>query len=81
MAYTILELGEEADFEAQVFSFAQKFNRRTAVGFRTKPAILPPQSSSEAKPLLAVRCFCSTLSIIINFIFSSLHAISYIPNN
>jgi len=30
-----------AEIEAQMFSFAQKFNRRTAVEFSTKPAILP----------------------------------------
>jgi len=36
-----LQLGEVADFGAQMFSFAQKFNRRTAVEFSTKPAILP----------------------------------------
>ena len=35
------QLGEVADFEAQMFSFVQKFNRRTAVEFSTKPAILP----------------------------------------
>jgi len=27
--------------EAHMFSFAQKFNRRTTVDFSTKPAILP----------------------------------------
>jgi hypothetical protein len=36
-----LQLGEVAEIEAQMFSFAQKFNRRTAVEFSTKPAILP----------------------------------------
>lgn len=35
------QLGEVAEIEAQMFSFAQKFNRRTAVEFSTKPAILP----------------------------------------
>jgi len=30
-----------AEIEAQMFSFAIKFNRRTAVEFSTKPAILP----------------------------------------
>jgi len=34
-------LGEVAEIEAQMFSFAEKFNRRTAVEFRTEPAILP----------------------------------------
>ena len=37
----VLQLGEVAEIEAQMFSFAQKFNRRTAVEFSTKPAILP----------------------------------------
>jgi hypothetical protein len=37
----VLQLGEVAEIEAQMFSFAQKFNRRTAVDFSTKPAILP----------------------------------------
>jgi len=36
-----LQLGEVADIGAQIFNFAQKFNRRTAVEFITKPAILP----------------------------------------
>ena len=36
-----LQLGEVAEIEAQMFSFAQEFNRRTAVEFSTKPAILP----------------------------------------
>ena len=36
-----LQLGEVAEIEAQMFGFAQKFNRRTAVEFSTKPAILP----------------------------------------
>jgi hypothetical protein len=36
-----LQLGEVAEIEARMFSFAQKFNRRTAVEFSTKPAILP----------------------------------------
>jgi hypothetical protein len=33
-----LGLGEEADLEAQMFSFAQKFNRRTELEFSTKTA-------------------------------------------
>ena len=37
----VLQLGEVAEIEAQMFSFAQKFNRRTALQFSTKPAILP----------------------------------------
>jgi hypothetical protein len=32
-------LCEEAELEAQMFNFAQKFNRRTAVEFSTKSAI------------------------------------------
>ncbi len=36
-----LQLGEVAEIEALMFSFAQKFNRRTAVEFSTEPAILP----------------------------------------
>ena len=35
----VLQLGEVAEIKAQMFSFAQKFNRRTAVEFITKPAI------------------------------------------
>jgi len=37
----VLQLGEVAEIEVQIFSFAQKFNRRTAVEFSTEPAILP----------------------------------------
>jgi hypothetical protein len=37
----VSQLGEVAEIEAQMFSFVQKFNRRTAVEFSTKPAILP----------------------------------------
>ena len=37
----VLQLGEVAEIAAQMFSFAQKFNRRTAVEFSTKLAILP----------------------------------------
>ena len=36
-----LQLGEVAEIEAQKFSFAQKFNRRTELEFSTEPAILP----------------------------------------
>ena len=35
------QLGEVAEIEAQMFSFVQKFNRRTDVEFSTEPAILP----------------------------------------
>jgi hypothetical protein len=41
MPYNGLQLGEVAEIEAQMLSFAQKFNRRTAVEFSTEPAILP----------------------------------------
>ena len=37
----VLQLGEVAEIEAQMFSFAQMFNRRNAVEFSTEPAILP----------------------------------------
>ena len=36
-----LQLGEVAEIEAQMFSFAQKFNRRTELELSTEPAILP----------------------------------------
>lgn len=36
-----LPLGEVGEIEVQMYSFAQKFNRRTAVEFSTVPAILP----------------------------------------
>jgi len=36
-----LQVGEVAEIEEQMFSFAQKFNQRTAVEFSTEPAILP----------------------------------------
>src|SRR5690606_29516531 len=39
--HIVLQLGEVAEIEAQMFSFAQKFNRRTAVEFSIEPAILP----------------------------------------
>ena len=35
------QLGEVAEIEVQMFSFVQMLNRRTAVEFSTKPAILP----------------------------------------
>ena len=37
VAANVLQLGEVAEIEAQMFSFAQKFNRRTAVEFSTNP--------------------------------------------
>jgi hypothetical protein len=41
VSYNVLQLGEVAEIEAQMFSFAQKFNRRTELEFSTEPAILP----------------------------------------
>jgi hypothetical protein len=41
LALNVLQLGEVAEIEAQMFSFAQMVNRRTAVEFSTEPAILP----------------------------------------
>jgi hypothetical protein len=35
-----LQLGEVVEIKAQMFSFVQKFNRRTAFEFSNKPAIL-----------------------------------------
>jgi hypothetical protein len=36
-----LQIGDVAEIEAQMFSFAQKFNRRIELEFSTEPAILP----------------------------------------
>jgi len=47
----VLQLGEVAEIEGQMFSFTQKFNRRTAVEFSTEPAILQN------------RCACCTTQI------------------
>jgi len=41
IAANVLALGVVAEIETQMFSFAQKFNRRNAVEFSTKPAIMP----------------------------------------
>jgi len=41
LAANVLQLGEVAEIEAQFFSFAQMFNRRTELEFSTTPAILP----------------------------------------
>jgi len=41
MTANVLQLGEVAEIEAQMFNFAQKLNRRTTVEFSTEPAILP----------------------------------------
>jgi hypothetical protein len=37
---TVLRLGDVAEIEAQMFSFAQKFNRKTELEFSTSAAIL-----------------------------------------
>jgi hypothetical protein len=36
----VLRLGDVAEIEAQMFSFAQKFNRKTELEFSTSAAIL-----------------------------------------
>ena len=41
MSANVLQLGEVAEIEAQMFNFELKFNRRTELEFCTKPAILP----------------------------------------
>jgi hypothetical protein len=41
IGHNVLQLGEVAELDAQMFSFAQKFNRRNNVEISTKPAILP----------------------------------------
>jgi hypothetical protein len=41
VAYNVLQLGEVAEIEAEMFSFALKLNRRTDIEFSTKLAILP----------------------------------------
>jgi hypothetical protein len=41
LVHNALQLGEVAEIEAQMFRFAQKFNRRTFIEFSTEPAILP----------------------------------------
>ncbi len=38
--FNVTPLGEVAEIEVQMFSFVQKFNRRTAVEFSNEPAIL-----------------------------------------
>jgi hypothetical protein len=40
-AANVLQLGEVAEIEAQMFSFAQKLYRRIELEFGTEPAILP----------------------------------------
>ena len=41
IGYNVFGLGEEADLEAQTFSFAQMPIGSTDVQFSTKPAFLP----------------------------------------
>ena len=41
VAYNVLQLGEVADLEAQMFNLAQTFIRNPDAQFSTKPAILP----------------------------------------
>jgi hypothetical protein len=40
LAHNVLRLGDVAEIEAQMFSFAQKFNRKTELEFSTSAAIL-----------------------------------------
>jgi hypothetical protein len=40
IATNVLRLGDVAEIEAQMFSFAQKFNRKTELEFSTSAAIL-----------------------------------------
>ena len=59
--YNVLQLGEMAEIEVQMFSFAQKFNRRTAVEFSTEAAILP--KCCYLLPLLSVAYVVCRLSV------------------
>jgi hypothetical protein len=61
MAHNVLQLGEVAEIEVQMFSFAQKFNRRTAVEFSTKPAILP--NCCYRLAFFLSLCFCPLLRL------------------
>jgi hypothetical protein len=36
-----MQIGEVAEIEEQMFSFAHKFNRSSAIEFSTEPAFLP----------------------------------------
>jgi len=47
LAANVSGLCEVADFGTQMFSFALKFIRITAIDFTTKPAILPNACSSD----------------------------------
>lgn len=62
----VLQLGEVAEIEAQLFSFAQKFNRSIAVEFSTKPAILP-------------NC-CYVLPFFCHFVIISFRTLFYCQN-
>ena len=65
----VLQLGEVAEIEAQIFSLSQKFNRRTAVEFGTKPAILPNCCYTTFLYSIFTEIFFNFFFII--FIFSS----------
>jgi hypothetical protein len=41
MAHNVLQLGEVADFERQMFDLAQMFIRNPKLDLSTEPAILP----------------------------------------
>lgn len=56
-----LQLGEVAEIEVQMFSLSQMFNRRTAVEFSTKPAILP--NCCYLLPLFSVALVVGRLSV------------------
>jgi len=51
------ELGEGGDFEAQMFSLAQKLVESTNVQPNTKAPLLPPRSSTVSKPMQVVGYF------------------------
>jgi len=61
LATNVSQLGEVAEIEAQMFSFAKKFNRRTAVEFSTEPAILP--NCCYLLPLFSVAFVVGWLSV------------------
>ena len=66
-----LQLGEVAEIEAQMFSFAQKFNRRTTVEFSTKPRhfakllvqATPPVSDIQQSTLITFFIYYLTVKI------------------
>jgi hypothetical protein len=53
-----LQLGEVAEIEAQIFGFAQKFYKSTALEFSTEPTFLPNAYYRDG--LLVVRMFYSS---------------------